>query len=83
MRVLGYGFQRAADASRAQRALIEECHLSQRDAEIAELADDGVVLGVRAPEEALDEIRAILDRLGGRRLTDIDERWTGVTPRHH
>lgn len=81
MRVLGYGFKQAAEASRALRAITQRYDLQPGDARLADLADDGVVLGIRAREDDLDEVMRLLDEHGGQPLVDIDEEWTGVRPK--
>lgn len=76
MRVLGYTFQRGDDAQRARQALSDRYHLRPDDAQVANLAGNGVVLGVRAAEESIDDMRALLRELGGKQVVDVDERWT-------
>lgn len=79
MRVLGYGFESEAEASEAERTLVETYGLGTSDAQLADLAGNGVVLAVRAREENLDAVRSVLEQHGGERLVDVDERWTGLT----
>ena len=76
MRVLGYGFHEAQQAWRAREVLTERYSLGPGDAKLADLADDGVVLAVRAREDNLDGVTQVLAEHGGEPLTDIDEGWT-------
>ena len=76
MRVLGYAFHEPRKAWRAREVLTERYQLSPGDANVADLADNGVVLAVRAREDNLDGVTQILAEHGGEPLTDVDERWT-------
>ncbi len=76
MRVLGYSFQQPADAWRARETITERYGLPPSDAQLADLAGDGVVLGVRTPEGDVAEVARVLAEHGGRALVDVDERRT-------
>ena len=77
LRVLGYSFREPEAAWRARQILTERYELGPDDASVADLADDGVLLAVRAREDNLDGVTRILTEHGGEPLTNIDERWTG------
>jgi hypothetical protein len=81
VRVLGYSFPQAADASRASKAITERFGLQPGDAKIGDLAQDGTVLGVRTREDNVADVERLLAEHGGTPLTDVDERWTGLRPR--
>ena len=76
MRVLGYAFHEAQKAWRAREVLTERYGLRPGDASVADLADNGVVLAVRAREDNLAGVTRVLAEHGGEQLTDVDERWT-------
>lgn len=76
MRVLGYGFHDATEAIRARQLLTQLCGLRERDARVGDLADDGVVLAVRAREDALPQVSQVLTAHGGELLIEVDERLT-------
>ena len=78
MRVIGYSFSDEHAAWRARETLKERYELKSADARIAPLADDGVILAVRAREENLDSVTQVLEQHGGEEVIEIDERWTGV-----
>lgn len=80
VRVLGYSFRRAAEAARVRQTIIEQYGIRPTDARVADLAGDGVVLGVRAREDNLEELSRILAEHGGEPLVGVDERWTGLPP---
>jgi len=80
VRVLGYSFRQAGDAARARRVLTQLYGLRPGDARLADLADDGIVLGIRAREDNVDDVARVLAEHGGEPLVDIDERWTGIRP---
>ena len=80
MRVLGYRFDRDADAERAQRLLVNRFQMGPTDARLAPLADDGSVLGVRVVEDNLTDVKQILRESGGEPVVDVDEAWTGLGP---
>ncbi len=81
MRVLGYGFHKGGKAAKARQALTRRFGLDPDDARVAELADNGDVLGVRAREENLGAVVDLLAQHGGEPLVDVDERWTGLRPK--
>jgi hypothetical protein len=76
MRLRGYSFADAEDAKRAKASVIEALGLSEDDASIAELAEDGTVLGVRLPEDVGAQAERIMTEHGAERLVDVDETWT-------
>ncbi len=78
MRVLGYGFHDETEAARARERLTHLFGLGDDDARVADLADNGVVLAVRAREDNLPHVTAVLFEHGGEPLIDIDESRTGV-----
>ena len=77
MRVLGYRFRAPHEAARAREVVRQRYGLRPEDARLAELADDGVVLGIRAREDNLGGLTRVLVEHGGEPLVDVDERWTG------
>ena len=77
MRVIGFSFSEERAARRACETLTQQYELRASDARIGPLADDGVLLAVRAREENLDDVMRLLEQYGGQRVTDVDERWTG------
>ena len=79
MRVLGFGFEREQDASDAERELVAAFGLGPNDSKVADLADDGVLLAVRAREENVSGVKSVLRQHGGEQLVDVDERWTGLS----
>ena len=78
MRVIGYSFNEEHAAWRAREVLKERYELNPSDARIAPLADDGVLLAVRAREENLDGVVRVLTQHGGEEVVEVDERWTGL-----
>lgn len=80
MRVLGYSFRGANEAARARQVIIRRYNLRPGDAQVADLANDGWVLGVRAREDNLEGVTQLLVAHGGEPLVDVDERWTGRKP---
>ena len=76
MRVLGYEFEEEDEARRALQELVERFELEAEDARVARLADENVVLAVRAREENLDAVKELLTEHGGEQVTEVDERWT-------
>ena len=82
MRVLGYAFRQPEAAWTAREVLTEQFRLGPDDASVADLADNGVVLAVRAREDNLDGVTRILTEHGGEPLTNVDERWTGLRTDH-
>lgn len=80
MRVLGYRFDRDADAERARSQLVSRFRLPPDHARLAALAEDGLVLGVRVGEAELSDVKAVLRENGGEPVVDVDEAWTGLRP---
>ncbi len=79
MRVLGYSFREPTDAERVRAVLMERFGLRPDDARLGDLAEDGIVLGIRAREENVAEVERLLGQHGGTPLTDVE--WTGLQPR--
>lgn len=76
MRVLGFAFHKKGKAAKARQDLTNRFGLAPDDADIAELANNGDVLGVRAREDNLPAVVDVLSQHGGEQLTNVDERWT-------
>lgn len=60
----------------AREMLTEEFKLTATDAQMAEYAEGGVVLGVRAREENLETVTDVLELHGGEPLVDVPEART-------
>jgi hypothetical protein len=76
MRVLAYSFPATEAARSARESLIRTFEMHQSDAALAPLADDGIVLAVRAREDNLEQVRSVLEQHGGKATDEIDEAWT-------
>ena len=76
MRVLGYGFQEEEAAQQALDELVDRYELGPNDARVARLADENLVLAVRAREDHVDAVKEVLTDHGGEQLTEVDESWT-------
>ena len=76
VRLRAYSFLDVEDARKAKASVIETLGLTDDDASIGSLAEDGTVLGVRLPEDALPQADLILTEHGAERLVDVDESWT-------
>lgn len=81
VRILGYSFDQPAQAHEAREVLMERYGMRPGDAQVADLADDGFVLGIRAREENIPDLARSLRDLGGDPLVDVDEKLTGLQPR--
>jgi hypothetical protein len=76
VRLRAYSFVDVEDAQKAKASVIEALGLTDDDASIGSLAEDGTVLGVRLSEDAVAQAERILTEHGAQRLVDVDERWT-------
>ena len=76
MRVLAYSFEATEAARSARESLIRQFQLRPSDAKYAPLADDGVVLAVRAREDNLEAVKTVIESHGGSLAEDVPEEWT-------
>ncbi len=74
MRVLGYSFDRAAEALLARSVLVERYRLVADDVRVRDVANDGVMLALTAQETLVSDIERLMAAHGGERTTDIDAR---------
>jgi hypothetical protein len=80
MRCRGYSFDDPTQAERVKALVVNNLGLEPEDAKVADLAEDGFVLGVRVPDEIASDVDRIVTGHGARPLADIDERWTLPRP---
>jgi hypothetical protein len=76
MRVLAYSFHETRAADQARDMLVREFQMKPSDADVAEMADNGMVLAVRAQEDNLPAVKTILERYGGQPASEVPEGWT-------
>ena len=80
MHVLAGSFDEPGQARAAMADLREELDLGEGDVDVASLggSDPGqAVLAARVREHRLDTAQAVVQRHGGRIVTDVPEDWTG------
>ncbi len=82
MRVVAFSFPEAEAALEARQDVRVRFAMQPDDALVGDLADDGWVLGVRVPEDELQELAHMLNGRGGKELVDVPERWTELAQRN-
>jgi hypothetical protein len=75
LRVNAYRFSERQEAESARSAVLETTEISS--AEVADFADGGAVVGMRATENSVPAVARILEDHGGKPLVDIDDALTG------